>query len=74
MQAPETKTFPNLTSAERTALAKLKNDPQLVIREADKGSAVVIMDRQRYILEADRQLGDTLVYSRTTASTQSDIE
>ena len=52
----------------------LKSNVNLVIREADKGCSVVVMDRQRYIEEGYRQLNDTSVYLRTHASAISDIE
>ena len=34
----------------------------MVIKEADKGSAVVVWDREDYVMEADRQLNDKQVY------------
>ena len=34
----------------------------MVIKEADKGSAVVFWDREDYVMEADRQLNDKQVY------------
>ena len=37
--------YNNLTSKERQALHDLKNDKNIVIKGADKGSAVVICDR-----------------------------
>ena len=54
-------------------LSNLSN-VNLVIREADKGCTVVVMDRQRYIEEGYRQLNDTSVYLRTHATAISDIE
>ncbi|XP_064621108.1 uncharacterized protein LOC135483965 [Lineus longissimus] len=56
----------NLTSAEREALTQLKAMPQIVIKPADKGSAVVIMNRQDYISEAERQLSNRTHYRPTT--------
>ena len=64
----------NLSFEERSALKDLKSNVKLVIREADKGCSVVVMDRQRYIEEGYRQLNDTSVYLRTLATTISDIE
>ena len=52
----------------------LKLNLNLIIREADKGCLVVVMDRQRYIEEGHRQLNDTSVYLRTRATAISDIE
>ena len=49
-------TYDNLTSGERTALINLKENNAIVIKPADKGSAVVVMDKTKYIEEAERQL------------------
>ena len=40
----------------------LKSNQSIVIRDADKGSAVVVMDRDRYIAEAMRHLSDNSTY------------
>ena len=45
-----------------------------VIREADKGCSVVVMDRQRYIEEGHNQLHDTSAYLRTHTTAISDKE
>ena len=52
----------NLTKGEQDASCSLKNDETIVIKGADKGSAVVIWDREDYIKEAENQLGDTNIY------------
>ena len=36
----------------------LKNDKTIVIKGADQGSAVVVWDRDDYIQEVEKQLGD----------------
>ena len=54
--------YNNLTREERKALKVLKEDKSIVIKEADKGSAVVVWDRKDYILEAEGQLGNNQVY------------
>ena len=54
--------FSNLTREEREALKSLRDDNSIVIKEADKGSAVVIWDREDYLKEASKQLGDVNVY------------
>ena len=54
----------NLTSKERQSLYDLKNDKNIVIEGADKGSAVVVRDREDYIKEAEKQLGDSDVYEK----------
>ena len=49
--------FNNLTSKERKALYDLKNYKTIIIKGADKGSAVVVWDREDYIKEAEKQFG-----------------
>ena len=51
----------NLTKSERSALYDVQNR-QEIIKPADKGSAVVVMNRDHYISEAERQLGDSTYY------------
>ena len=54
--------YNNLNSKERQALYDLKNDKHIVIKGTNKGSAVVVWDREDYIKEAEKQLGDSDVY------------
>ena len=61
IEMPEDK-YNNLTSKERQALYGLKNDKNIVIKGADKGSAVLVWDREDYIKEVEKQLGDSDVY------------
>ena len=49
--------FNNLTSKDRKALDDLKNYKTIIIKGADKGSAVVVWDREDYIKEAEKQFG-----------------
>ena len=57
----------NLLPEESEALRKLIQNKNIVIKPADKGSAVVIMDRSQYIWEGHRQLHDTRYYSKLEA-------
>ena len=52
VEVPKDK-FNNLTNSERKALYDLKNDKSIVIKSADKGSLVVMWDREEYIKEAE---------------------
>ena len=54
--------YSNLTKGERNALYLLRDDPSIVIKEADEGSAVVVWDREDYLREANSQLSDQDVY------------
>ena len=55
-------TLSNLSKFEMEALQQLKHNNQIVIKSADKGSSVVIMDRIDYVWEGNRQLSDTNYY------------
>ena len=43
-------------------MRSLANDRSIVIKKADKQSCVVVWDREDYIVEAERQLGDKNIY------------
>ena len=47
---------PNLTKAQNLALRELKKDRDHIVLTADKGVAMVIMDRQDYISKANNLL------------------
>ena len=49
----------NLTKQEVRALRELARNKDLVIKGADKGSAIVLMDRWQYLMEGERQLSNT---------------
>jgi hypothetical protein len=55
----------NLSYNERAALAELKKATNIIIKPADKGSAVVIQDIDDYINEGIRQLSDNNFYVET---------
>jgi hypothetical protein len=48
-------THNNLTPVEKGALQELKERGDIVIKSADKGSAIVVMDKVDYLEEANRQ-------------------
>lgn len=54
----------NISLAELQALRELKSTKHIVIKPADKGSAVVILSREQYIFEVERQLNDTEYYKK----------
>ena len=56
------KNYPNLTEGEREALKILSKDTSIVIKQADKGSVVVVWGRNDYLAEAKNHLSNTLVY------------
>ena len=54
----------NLKRNHYRALASLKKRKDIIIKKADKGSAVVIQNREDYIREAERQLSNTKNYRK----------
>ena len=52
----------NLNREEYLTIRSLQNDRSVIIKPADKGSAVVVWDRQDYLKEAERQLSDSSIY------------
>ena len=52
----------NLPGEEWKALRHLANDRSIVIKVANKGSSVVVWDKDDYLQEASRQLQDTNIY------------
>ncbi len=54
----------NLSKSEFESLQKIRKNPDLVFKKADKGSATVIMSRELYIQEGYRQLNNGLHYKK----------
>lgn len=52
----------NLSLELKRAIDSLSSDQSIIIREADKGGAVVLLDREVYISEALRQLDNPMFY------------
>ena len=63
----------NLTTPEQEALKTLISNRNIVIKPADKGSGVVILNTNDYIHEAFRQLSDTSFYQPLEANDTSRI-
>ena len=51
-----------LSKEEWRAIRSLADDRSIVIKKADKGSCVVVWDRNDYVLEAEKQLSDFNIY------------
>ena len=58
------KPYNNLTKNERTCMKKLSREEDIIITKVDKGGAVVIVDVQGYIKEAERQLNNIKNYRK----------
>ena len=60
----EGKNYPNLSKEERQALKKLIEDKNIIIKSADKDSAIVIWHKDDYLKECNEQLRNTNVYEK----------
>ena len=65
VEVPKDK-YNNLTNSERKGLYHLKNDKNIEIKSADKGSVVVVWDRKDYIKETEKQLRHEEVYEEVS--------
>ncbi len=63
----ENRYYKNLTNQEIEEMDELKQRDDLIFTKADKGGALVIMDVNDYIKEADRQLDDTNFYRKLSS-------
>ena len=60
------KRYDNLTKEERDALYSLRDGSTIIIKGADKGSVVVVWDREDSLKEANKQLEDREVYEEVS--------
>ena len=59
IEKPKRPNYSNLFVKEQKTLQKLQSRDSIVITEADKGDAVVMLDVEDYLKEAERQLHNT---------------
>lgn len=52
----------NLSKDEYNSIHKLRNNSDIIIKQADKGGALVVMNKQDYLTEAYRQLNNGKYY------------
>lgn len=58
----------NLSVSQRRAIVELGKNKDIIIKPADKGSSIVILDKQQYLFEANRQLSNSRHYVRLSES------
>ena len=63
----------NLTREEQNALKELKDDSEIIIFEADKGGAVVVMDRAYYADKMFEMLNDSETYDEIPSNTDKTV-
>ena len=64
----------NLSKEEYRTMRSLQNGRSVVIKPADKGSAVVVWDRNDYLKEAERQLSDEKTYEEIRITEKYQVE
>ena len=62
----EYKVFNNLPKAQRDALTELQSDPLVVVKPADKGGSICILNRSDYVKDIYAQLDNTVYYKKLT--------
>ena len=63
----------NITLEERMAIKKLTNNDNIVIKKADKGGCIVIMDKKYYIEKVNECLSNSDVYKKLTKNVDNKI-
>ena len=63
----------NLTKEEHNALQELRGDSEILIFEADKGGAVIVMDRTYYANKILEMLNDSQTYKEITANKDKNV-
>ena len=62
-----------MTKEERNTIYSLRDDNTIIIKEADKGSGIVVWDRKDYLAEAKKQLDDKEVYQEVRGDIESPL-
>ena len=62
----------NLTTQEREALKNLMKNEDLVIKEADKGGRIVVMNKKDYVEECKKQLSNDSFYQKLDSDPNKD--
>ena len=63
----------HLTKEEYQSIKSLRNHPDIIIKPADKGSAIVILDKHNYIAEGERQLQNEQFYEETNSDLTGEV-
>lgn len=74
LESTEQRIWNNLPWQERRALQNLANDSSIVIKEADKGGGIVLLDRESYLTEVNRQLGSPVYYREIDADPMKHVQ
>lgn len=72
VESERRRVYHNLSKKERDSLRNLKSRSDLIVKQADKGGGLVLLNKVDYESEIFKQLGDTTAYSKlsTVATTR----
>ena len=54
----------NITEPEMRSLKRLRKDESIVVLPADKGKALLVMDKEEYVRKMEEKLSDETTYKR----------
>ena len=60
----------NLTKDQHLQLQELRNDTSIIIKEADKGGGIVIMNTDYYVIKIMDMLSNTSTYEKSNANVE----
>ena len=63
----------NLSKEGYKSIKSLKSNPYIIIKPADKGSAIIILHKQHYINEGERQLHNNQFYEETESDLTGEV-
>ena len=66
--------YTNISNEELQCLRRLSNDPDIIIKKADKSSTIVILNKNDYIREVERQLHDETYYEKLDVEFSDTVE
>ena len=64
----------NLKRSECEAVKSLKDDNSIIIKQADKGGASVIMNKENYKYMVERILNDEVYYTKLNTNPEKDLQ
>lgn len=67
LEKRHSRTFYNLTQQGRQVLSNLLKNKEVIIKPADKGGGLVVLDKKDYVSEVCRQVGDENFYHQLWA-------
>ena len=71
---PKKSRYTNISKEELHCLRRLSNNPDIIIKKADKSSTIVILNKNDYIREVERQLHNETYYEKLDVEFSDTVE